>query len=263
MNRSRLHEADLRTTDPVTLEMRLAEVVKRPIVQLSVSTVVDICALADVEGLPKLFRQSLRLFAERVPKQVSDLPNGEPIETFVAELAQVPPERVPPSIRPIAAAEAERTSRTVAVRDQLRQVAVSWEGAPVAAILLATQRPKVQNLAPMEAPPEPIRHRSAAAASAKPPKPPRAAMAPKPSTPARAVDVDRRNRIIELALERLKDYPEAGLGQEVLVAGVRHRARADYPDMAAFEIVSILRELESAGRISSSAGRWKRRLGSW
>jgi hypothetical protein len=260
LNRSRLHEADLRTTDPVTLEVRLAELLRRPITQLTVATVVDICALADVEALPRNFRQSLRLFADRIPQQVADLPNGEPIETFVAELATIPVERVPPSIRPMAAREAEHSSRSDAVRDQFRAVAEAWADAPVEPIVLGTQRPKVQNLAPMEAPAEPIRNRSAGAA--REPKP-RAPLAPKPSTPARPVDVDRRNRVIELVLERLQDYPETGLREDVLVAGVRHRARADYPDLTGAEINGILKELDAAKRVSQSAGRWKRRLGSW
>jgi hypothetical protein len=260
LNRSRLHEADLRTSDPVTLEVRLAEVLRRPIVQLTVATVVDICALADVESLPKNFRQSLRLFADKVPQQVNDLPNGEPVETFVTELGSIAAARVPMSIRSIAAREAAHTSRSDFVREQFQLVAEAWADAPVDPITLGTQRPKVQNLAPMEAPAEPVRHRSAAAASAPKPKAPLAAKA---STPSRPVDVDRRNRVIELVLERLQDYPETGLREDVLVAGIRHRARADYPDLTTSEIGGVLKDLESAKRVSGSAGRWKRRMGSW
>lgn len=257
MNRSRLHEADLRRADPLMLEIRLAEPLRRPIVQLSTATMLDMVALAAVETLPKALRRSLGAFADRMSNELTDLP-PEPFGEIVRDLETTEPSQVPEPVRAMFVREVERSdrepflARVVALKDAwepvVPEIAVPGTGKPV--VLKAKTSPIADDMARK---PPPTR----AAGT------PRAAAAPKAAKPVRLVDEDRQRRLVELALDRLADHPEGGLREDVLVAGIRHRVKDHYSDVTPFEIIAVLRGLGEAGRVRHSAGRWMRVMGSW
>ena len=90
----------------------------------------------------------------------------------------------------------------------------------------------------------------------------KAAGAPKATraAPVKFVDQDRQKWIRDTVLERLDDYMEQGLREDVLIAGVKHRCRAHYPDITTPEVLSVMRDLGTAGRVKQSAGRWRRMM---
>lgn len=256
----RLH-LELRHADPVTLEILVSEPLRRPIGQLSAATVADMVALSEVELPNKALHKQLVAFTERMAREVADLPNGEPIESWLAELAAVDPARVPEPLRRAIAAEAQRDGRDAAVRVRAQQLLDGFAATPAAPVVLGSGKPSIQRMRTEPVIPEQLRR---APAGARAPREARE-RAPKPARPAptRTIDIDRHNRIVELCLERLDDYREQGLKEDVLVAGVKHRARNEYPDLTPAEITGVLRELAATGRVKQSAGRWRRILGAW
>ena len=60
----------------------------------------------------------------------------------------------------------------------------------------------------------------------------------------------------DLVLEKLARASENGLGEQVLIAGLRHQAKGRYPDLQASEVTAVLRALRDHGTVRHSAGRW-------
>jgi hypothetical protein len=251
----RVHLDGLREADPTTLEILVADAVRRPIVQIDASTLSDLVALAEVETLPKSLRSALKGFADRMPQEIADLPEGEPYDSFLAELDHVPPERVPRSIRAVLEIEADRKDRDARARERTRAVLARCAEAPPEDVTPGSGKPSITRL------------RTAAedAPKATPKRPPTTgAVTRKAPVPrAKVIDVDRHAWLVENVLDRLGEYLEQGLREEVLIAGIKHRARANYPDLTHAEIGAVLRELASSGRVRSQAGRWRRIIGGW
>ena len=258
MNRSRLHEADLRRADPLMLEIRLAEPLRRPIVQLSTPTMLDMVALAAVETLPKALRRSLGAFADRMSNELTDLP-PEPFGEIVRDLEATEPSLVPEPVRAMFVREVERSdrepylARVVALKE-------AWEPVTPEVVVPGTGKPVVMKAKTTPVGDDMARRPPVTRASGGAPRP---AAAPKAAKPVRLVDEDRQRRLVELALDRLADHPEGGLREDVLVAGIRHRVKDHYADVTPFEIIAVLRGLGEAGRVRHSAGRWMRVMGSW
>jgi hypothetical protein len=187
------------------------------------------------------------------------MPNGEPFDSFLAELAGLETTRVPNPVRVAVSREVDLDSRGEHSRQRVSDLLSRWSETPPAAVVLGTGKPQIQRMKTLNA--EEPKKRAAT------PRAPRAegTPAPKPAraAPVRVVDADRYQLLVDLCLERLSDYREHGLKEDVLVAGVRHRAKSDYPDVTVIEIMTVLRELQDGGRVRHSAGRWKRVLGAW
>lgn len=258
MNRSRLHEADLRRADPLMLEIRLAEPLRRPIVQLSTPTLLDMVALAAVETLPKSLRRALLGFADRVANELADLP-PEQFGELVRDLESTPAAQVPEPVRAMFLREIELTARE-AWRGRVLAMKEVWDTTPVEIPVPGTYKPVVlkAKVAPIGDDMAARRPAAPRAASA-----PRAPAAPKAARPVRLVNEARQQRIVDVVLDRLADHPEGGLREDVLVAGTRHRVKDDYADVTPHEVVTILKGLADAGRVRHSAGRWMRVIGSW
>lgn len=252
---------NLRNSDPVTLEILLGEALRRPLVQVHGATLADMIALADVEALPKALRQSLQAFANRMVLEIHDLPVGEPFEQFLAELESLEPALVPQRLRDGIAAEVEH--RGELVRRRAEPVLARWREIPPDVITLGTGKPLIHRVKTHAAPDETRAKRTSLPAGV--PRAVRAEAAPKATraAPTKFVDEDRQQWLVQVLLERLADYLEQGLREDVLIAGVRHRARADYPDMTGAEVTAALRDLQTSGRVKHSAGRWRRVLGGW
>lgn len=239
------------------LEIRLAEPLRRPIVQLSTATMLDMVALAPSEVLSKALRRSLAAFSDRMSNELTDLP-PEPFAEIVKDLESTEASQVPEPVRAAFLREVERSDREP-FRARVLALKEGWDTTVPEIPVPGTGKPVV-----MKAKTTPIgddlqRRAPTPRATATP----RAPAAPKAAKPVRLVDEDRQRRLVELALDRLADHPEGGLREDVLVAGIRHRVKDHYADVTPFEIISVLRGLSEAGRVRHSAGRWMRVMGSW
>lgn len=213
--------------------------------QLAPVNFLDLIALAEAEGRPRSLERSLSTFVERIASSVLDLPVGPPWDEFLRELEDIPGHRVPHRFRRMLEAEAERSDRQP---DQVRALLSRWAEEEPQPFQLGQARAKVTRA--MEAPPVAPETERARATR------PRSAVQPRP---ARVVTVDDRERmdwVAETVLERVRGAGDKGLGEQVLVAGVRHRAREVYPTLTPGEITTVLRELKDSGRVRFSAGRW-------
>jgi hypothetical protein len=258
----KVHLDTLRSCDPVTLEVTVAEPLRRPLVQLSGQTIADLIALKDVEALSKSLRRGFALFADRVIPELADLPLAD-LVILLDELEALEPSIIPVELRDALYVESEE--RDEVVRARMKALVDGWRLVPPAPIVLGKGKPPVIHR---------VRNHDADADQAarrrerRPimgsgsERPPREAKIPR-EKPVKLVDVDRVNWLNEILLERLSDYLEQGLREDVLVAGVKHRARADYPDLTPVEILTALRELQDNNRVKHSAGRWRRVIGSW
>lgn len=256
----RVHLDNLRASDPTTLDILVQETLRRPIVQVSAATIADIVALAECTALPKSLRPSLQRFADRVGPEIADLPPGEPFESFLAEIEQIPAEKVP---APMRTALANESSNRIDYRARLDAMLAVINEVPPETVVPGTAKTKIQRMktttdadneiADRPRSPRTPKAKSATNADGKPAK----------VAPIKYVDVDRQKWVTDQLLERLSEYVESGLREDVLLAGLRHRARAEYPDLNPPEILGVLRALQDGGRVKHSAGRWRRVIGSW
>lgn len=249
---------NLRYVDPVTLDILVQDAFRRPLVQLSAITVADLMALAEVESLPKALRRGLVGFAERMGPEIRDLPDGEPFAEWLTELESLPAPKVPKQLRTFMLKEIEARFE---VRPRVQAILDAWDREEPEVVVPGTGKPVIHRLktAGVEGAPAPLPRApkaEGAAKVAKAPKVPKAA-------PVKLVDNDRLTWVRDVVLERLADYIEQGLREDVLLAGIKHRARADYPDLTPPEVIGVLKDLQTAGRVRHSAGRWRRVLGSW
>jgi hypothetical protein len=259
LNRTRMHVEAIRRLDPVTLEISVAEPLRRPLVQLSAETIAGMMALPDAEVLPKALRKQLAGFADRMVQEIIDLPDIA-FEELLRDLQALEPAHVPMSLRNAVAAEIEM--RPELTKAKIRDLLGLWENVQPQPVQLGSGRPVILRAKTAAAPEEPVR-RPRPAGGTSPRTHTEAAPKAVRQAPVKLVDEERRRWVVDQLLERLAEYMEQGLREDVLVAGVRHRARADYPDMTPVEIVGVLRELGNAGRVRHSAGRWKRVLSGW
>jgi len=256
----RVHIDHLRQLDPVVLNITVQDAVRSPVTQLSGPTIAAMIAFADADFLPKALKGQFQDFANRVPRELADLPHGGPMEEILAELDKLEPEFVPAVLRTAAVKQAEQRP---AYRSRWEALTEKWSAVEPTPITPVAPQMVVHRVHKTASPEEPKRRAASAAprgsgssTSAAAPKVPRAA-------PVKFVDQDRHKWLSEQALERLSEYLEQGLREDVLVTGLRHRARAQYPDLTPLEIVGVLKELANSGRVRVSAGRWKRVIGRW
>jgi hypothetical protein len=239
--RAKLHP--LRGKDPTTLEVQLQDLLRRPLGQLEPLNVLDILALNELEEPPKSLKMGLGDFARRMAREVADLPNGKSWDAFIDELAALDAEMVPLSFRKLLAEDLVRGEREAGKAPDL---IASWEGNEPKAFEIAAGSAKV------------LRAPKAAAATKTGAKKP-AAKRKSTKKPAKPIDHDRVNLLTQLCMERLGEVTsETGLKEMVLVAGVRHRAKAQYPYVTPAEVTTVLKNLKLAGRVRYSAGRWMR-----
>jgi hypothetical protein len=257
-----VHLDNLRRVDPITLEILVQDALRRPITQLSGVTLASLCALTEVEELPKALRKALLAFNDRTGQELADLPDGGALDAELAELEPLPATEIPAALRQHIDREANAMHRSEAARKRLNALLESWLGVDPEPVTLGRGRPVIQKSQSVGHPEEP-RRRAPAARETSPRTPKEDKPTAPRAAPVRYVDEARQRWIQEQILERLSSYLEHGLLEDVLVAGVRHRARATYPDLTSNEVVSFLKDLQNSGRARVSAGRWRRVLGGW
>ncbi len=249
--RRRAQLMDLRGSDPILLEVQLSGILSRPAAQIEPPNVCDLFALAESGQAPKAIRTRLQGFLERARAEMREIVDGPAMKRFVEELEQVDAARIPASFRSFLEELASREGRDDAgLRALLERIA------PVEPEPFVVGAPKVVVKRAVE--PEPAR------SSARKRKPRSAggrstgASRTKKAKPAPVVDVDKMNWIRDVLIERIASASENGLGEHVLIAGVRHRARSVYPRLGAHEVTAVLQDLRDKGLVKKRAGRWSR-----
>jgi hypothetical protein len=241
------------------LEVQLPDLLRRPIGQIALVNVMDLIELAATEGRPRKLDRGLQLFVDGVRRQVADIPKGRSWEEFLDALGELSGRQVPLRFRAMLEEEAESAERNPPqVRALLERFASEApEPFPLGLHKARIQRAEmVQPRAPMPEPSAAPRERSGrrpAESSGS-----RSSGNRTPATPRAkpTLDIDRRDFVIDQCIERLARSSEKGLAETVLVAGVRHAAREQYPDMTPLEITGVLKQLKETSRVRYSAGRW-------
>ena len=255
--RRRIPLQKLRGSDPTLLEVQTQDLLTRPSGQLEPANLADLFALAEHENPPKSMRRALDAFVKRCCVEIGEIADSQ-LDDFVKDFVAVEAARLPQSFRDLVVDLSQRDSRDPRKLTPLIEHFESGEPTPfeLGQNTVKVQRASAAN-APRSGTSRTRRSRSGGgsggtrSSSSKPS--PR-----KIDTSRPAMDIDKRNWLIEILMERLGEARESGLAEAVLVAGIRHRARSEYPRLMPFEITSVLSDLEKAGRVRKSAGRWSR-----
>lgn len=249
-------QLELRGKDPTTLEVILMDALMLNVSRISTTDLVDMFALAVSESIPKQLQRDLANFAKRIENEVADLPDNGQLRDIVIELQDMPAERVTERFRALLARESERETRSKPERVLLGSLVSSFEGNEPEPFPIGAGRPKITKTDHSQQRP------SASRTSA--PRGTRAGSGRKRSSsaPTRTVNVntvadpEQTRWLRRTLLERLAGYSESGLSEVVLVAGVKHAARNDYPHMTPKEVTNVLKDLKESGQVRYSAGRW-------
>jgi hypothetical protein len=249
---------NLRGLDLTSLEIQIQDMVSKPLGQIALNNVADLFALSEMPDLPARITKRLPGYTGTISRAMADVPNGASFVSLMEELASIPASQVPESFRVMLRAEAERVGRLEGERVRLGELLDQWADTPPASWRPAEAKvaaPKVLRAPAAEPAPErPSRAVIAADAAATAGRQ-RASGAPPKAAPA--VDLARVQWILDTTLERLANSPDAGLAEQVLIAGITHRAKGRYDDLKPQEVRDALRELGKRGRARVSAGRWR------
>ncbi len=233
---------NLRSSDPATVQVLAEDALRRPLGQIGPGTLLDLFALSEVEELPKGLARALQSFAERITREIADLPNGKPFKEFLDEISLQPHERIPATLRQAIRAEWERDAREQADKDLANAHLEAWSLVGPDVIALPTQSTAPVQQEPAEdAPTEKKRARTPRAPKKKP----------------TGMEPERENFIRQMILERLSGYGESGLAEQILIAGLMHRGKTTYADISPFQIMTVLKDLKASGQLKLSVGRWK------
>ncbi|MBX2801165.1 MAG: hypothetical protein KTR31_26025 [Myxococcales bacterium] len=249
MNR-RVPVQQIRGSDPTLLEVQLSEMLRKPLGQLAPINVMDLIELAHTEGRPRSLARGLDAFVEGVARQIADIPSGRPIEEFVEELEDLEGARVPNRFREILLEQIERDER---IGDRITTLLERWSGQEPTPFELNARQARVTRAE--------VKRRGVAREASSAPRERRGRGTRRSSGggggSSRPVgDTERSAFIQDLCLEKLARASENGLGEHVLVAGVRHQAKSRYPDLLPAEVTAVLRALKDTHRVRYSAGRW-------
>lgn len=251
--RRRVPLQKLRGSDPTLLEIQIQDLLSRPGSQLEPLNLLDLYALAEHPEPPKRIKHALETFVDRVAQEISGIPDGSALREFAAEYDDLEGGRVPTTFRELLTRLGEREGRESGL---LLDLVARWEGVEPEPFQLGVAAPKIQRAtianAPATSAPRTRTQRNSDRASTAQPKVASSSRA-KPM-----IDIDKHNWIVEVVLQRLAESSETGLGEAVLVAGIKHRAKDVYPMLAPQDITQALQDLLKVGRVRKSAGRWSR-----
>lgn len=256
--RRRVPTQVLRGVDAITLEILIGDLVEKPLGQVDPVNVADLFALYECPDVPVNARRRMSTYQGRISTEIADIPSGPELANAVEEWKAVPADRLPESLRQVFREEADKPKRSFRDRQLLLELIAQWDGIDAEAFVVSKQMPPVAKVraAPGEtAAPRVQKLKSSEPVEASPRK--RAPAAKASTAKAQPVeDPKRRAWVREVAYQRLAHAPEQGLMEEVLVVGIKHRARERYPELLRPDILSVLREMAKHGQVRTSAGRW-------
>jgi hypothetical protein len=251
----RLPVQPLRGSDPTLLEIQLSDMVRRPIGQIAPVNIMDLVELAGTDGRPAALDKALQGFVEGLGRQIADIPKGRSWDDYLTELEALQGRQVPLRFREMLAAETTRDNRAA---PRVLALIERWASETPEPFALGLTKARVTRSA--EAPvlkmgdgtgaPRDRSERSSRSSRGGGGGP---KAAPRPKI---IKDIDRLAFVRDQLVERLARATEHGLAENVLVAGVRHAARASYPDLTPVEVTGILRQMKNGNIVRFSAGRW-------
>lgn len=251
MVQRRVRFDNLRGMDPVTLEVTITDVLRRPMSQIEPSTLVDLLALAEADP-PSALGASTDRFRERIAREISDIPDGSSWVEFLGELGELPGERVPTWLRERLLADGAREDRAVKSAQQAADTVAGWADSPPEPFSLGKRGVRVAKAAAAarrdEERPDRVRKPRKAAGGG-------SSAAPKRRAPP-VLDQERQTLLLQIIQERLARYTENGLAENVLLIGVRKQAAATDSGVSGSDILAALKELESRGVVRNTARRW-------
>lgn len=243
---------EIRGSDATFLEVQLSELLRRPLGQVAPVNVMDLIELATTEGRPRSLQRGLDTFVDGVARQIADIPNGRPFVEYLEELQEIEPTRIPTQFREMLAAEAEREGRTDGSR--IYELLERWAGIEPEPFELGLRKARVERPRPRA--PKVSSEPSSAPRERRRSRGPGRSARPVQKARETLSDPERERFIRDLALEKLARASENGLQETILIAGIRHMGREQFPDMLPNEITSVLKSLREAQQVRYSAGRW-------
>ncbi|MCB9667969.1 MAG: hypothetical protein H6736_17095 [Alphaproteobacteria bacterium] len=243
----------LRGSDPTLLEVQLPDLLIRPSSQLEPPNLCDLFALSELESCPKSVKLRLQNFIDRAKAEMSEISEGSDMATFVREIDAVDPERVPASFRAFLGQLVGRPGRD---STGLKGLLEKLEGHEPEAFTLGAPKIRMQRAEAASPEKSTVRTRRSTGDARK-----TATRTSAPAKPARqqtVVDIDKMNWIRDTLIERLATASDSGLGEHVLIAGIKHRAQSVYPRLGPHEITAVLNDMLKKGLVRKSAGRWSR-----
>jgi len=228
--------------DPVTLQVTVADALGRPMRQIEPASLVDLMALAEVEGLPGSTNRDLDVFVDRVGKEMGDIPSGASWTEFVGDFSPLTAASIPANFR--AFFEAQIGERGEDAAKDAAPILTVWADAAPDPFVVGEVEAKVER-ATKTATPRGATDKKGGGKATK-----------KRATRVKEVDPVRERFIRDLCMERLRGYLENGLKETILVTGVSFSARKSYPNVTGPEVLGALKRLESEGLARRTAGRW-------
>lgn len=241
--------------DPVTLEVTITDALRRPLGQIDPITLADLLALVSAD-IPAQLKPAVRRFCDRIAREIGDIPDGPPWATFLAELDELPPERVPVWLREQVQIQGAREDRLPASKERAGESLDRWAGVEPEPFTLGSRGVKVaRGGTPPPKPSDSLSRKARQAARSRP----ESSSSPKPRrarSSSATVDPEREQLISQLVQERLAKYAANGLAELVLVVGIPKQAAGEQPGITGAEVLATLKDLESKGLIRRSGKRW-------
>ncbi len=248
----RVPAQQLRGSDPTLLEVQLSDLLRRPLGQVAPANMMDLVELADTEGRPTSLERRLQNFVDAVGRQISDIPNGRAWTEFLDELDTLEGGRVPLRFRGFLEGQLERDDRE---SERVASMLERWSGTDPEPFPLGLRAAKVVRAEAVK-PRKPAREPSAAPREGRSTETKSKSNASGAGRAQPVIDIDRRDYLKELCIERLARVSSNGLGAVVLMAGVQHHAKERYPHVTPQDVTAALNDLKDAGLVRFSAGRW-------
>ncbi len=228
---------NLRASDEKTVQILVDDLLRLHIERIETRVVADLFAVADGKLSPSL-SADLKGWAARATREILDLPDGEILRTFLAEVSEIPAGLVPQRLRDaVGSLAAQSSAATVQMIDEMAKVWEEETPTPVVLPIAKAMVAVVKTRAPAKA-------RSATS-----------------RTPAADVDPRRADYVRQDVMNTLARV-ENGIKESVLVGGIRHRS--PFKDITENEIKAELRKMEREGlkqkagelRIKKTGERW-------
>jgi hypothetical protein len=211
--------------------------------QLEPSSVLDLLALSEVSDSQPLVAREMSGFADRILKEVSDIPDGPSWAEFVSEFASLEASRTPDCFRAMLRGQIE--ARGAGDHADSTTLVAAWDEVPAEPFQFGEVEAKIERSTKVAKP------KGGGAVDDK-----TAAKPKKRTTQKKEVDPVRQKFIRNMCLERLRGYVENGLSEKILITGVSFAARKTYPNISPAEVVAVMKILETDGVARRTAGRW-------
>ena len=249
LSTERVTVAGLRNADLTLLSVMAQDLLLHPLGRLSCQTLTDLFAVSELgEALPVDLRRELGSWSVRMTAEVGDLPDGEPLQSFLEELEAQGATAVPESLRGAVRSRGQRPELSSASRALLEALQTAWseatpEPARPGAVSVAVTRTASK---------EPKKRTPRTGQAAKQ----RALRTPRAPEPPRAASADTvEGWLHRYFFERLATYPDGGLKEPMLVHGAMQQS--PHEGLTRVQVLAELRRLKESGKLVQSAGRWR------